>query len=94
MCIRDRLETPTGHVVAQVSVQESMKTGHIRVPHGWWYPELRGQQALGGAFISSDAMMCSDDDEYLDREQGVPHFKGFAARIEKVEAPAALKDSA
>lgn len=86
-----KLETPTGHVVAQVSVQESMKAGHIRVPHGWWYPELRGSEELGGAFLSSDAMMCSDDNEYLDHEQGVPHFKGFPARIEKVEAPQALR---
>ena len=86
-----KLETQTGHVVAQVSVQESMKAGHIRVPHGWWYPELRGSELLGGAFLSSDAMMCSDDNAYLDREQGVPHFKGFAGRIQKVDAPESLK---
>ncbi len=85
-----KLETATGSVTAQVSVQESMKEGHIRVPHGWWYPELRGGEKLSGAFISSDAMMCSDENEYLDREQGVPHFKGFAARIEKTTAPPAL----
>ena len=85
-----KLETKTGHVVAQVSVQASMKTGHIRVPHGWWYPEMRGNAELAGAFISSDAVMCADDDEYLDYEQGVPHFKGFAARVTKTEAPVEL----
>ena len=85
-----RLQTPTGQVVAQVSVQATMKQGHIRVPHGWWYPELRGKAPLGGAFLSSDAMMCADDNAHLDREQGVPHFKGFAARIEKADAPGAL----
>lgn len=89
-----KLKTPTGEVVAQISVQESMKTGHIRVPHGWWYPELRGSEALSGAFLSSDAMMCADDNEYLDYEQGVPHFKGFAGRIEKTTAPAALQNPA
>lgn len=82
-----KLATPTGHVVAQVAVQDSMKAGHIRVPHGWWYPELRGSETLAGAFISSDAMMCADDNEHLDYEQGVPHFKGFAARIEKSTKP-------
>ncbi len=89
-----RLGTATGSVVAQVSVQASMKAGHIRVPHGWWYPELRGNETLAGAFISSDAMMCADDNEYLDYEQGVPHFKGFAGRIEKTEAPTALAEQA
>ena len=56
------LESATGKVAAQVSIQSSMKEGHIRVPHGWWYPESRGQQSLAGAFISSDAVLCSDED--------------------------------
>ena len=60
-----------------------MKEGHIRVPHGWWYPELRGEVDLAGAFISSDAVLCSDEDEWLDHEQGVPHFKGFPGKLEK-----------
>ena len=58
--------------------KKSMKEGHIRVPHGWWYPESRGQQSLAGAFISSDAVLCSDEDEHIDHEQGVPHFKGLS----------------
>lgn len=81
------LETPTGSVKAKIEVQDSMKEGHVRVPHGWWYPELRGKAKLSGAFISSDAVLCPDDDEFLDDEQGVPHFKGFPGRITKVEAP-------
>ncbi len=85
-----RLETATGQVTAELSVQPSMKEGHLRVPHGWWYPELRGQDGLAGAFISSDAVLCSDDDEYLDTEQGVPHFKGFPGRISKAERPPSL----
>ncbi len=85
-----RLETATGTVIAQVSVQDSMKPGHIRVPHGWWYPELRGEAHLAGAFLSSDAVLCPDDDEFLDYEQGVPHFKGFPARIVKAQRPAEL----
>ena len=67
-----------------------MKEGHLRVPHGWWYPELRGKVELGGAFLSSDAVLCSDDDEFLDHEQGIPHFKGYPGRLEKVEKPELL----
>ena len=42
--------------------------GHLRVPMGGGI-RLRGKEALGGAFISSDAVLCSDDDEFLDHEQ-------------------------
>jgi len=87
-----RLETKSGAVTAKISVQDSMKQGHIRVPHGWWYPELRGTEKLAGAFISSDAVLCSDDDEFLDKEQGIPHFKGFPGRIVKTTAPANFSD--
>ena len=87
------LQTAYGKVTAELSVQESMKQGHLRVPHGWWYPELRGDETLAGAFISSDAVLCSDDDEFLDYEQGIPHFKGYPGRVVKVEKPAQLKAS-
>ena len=82
-----KLSTPQGEVVAQVAVHETMKQGHIRVPHGWWYPELRGEASLAGAFISSDAVLCADSDEWLDHEQGVPHFKGFPGKVEKTDKP-------
>ena len=85
-----KLSTPQGAVLAQVAVHDTMKEGHIRVPHGWWYPELRGEVDLAGAFISSDAVLCSDEDEWLDHEQGVPHFKGFPGKLEKAEQPAQL----
>jgi anaerobic selenocysteine-containing dehydrogenase len=84
-----KLETRTGEVVAKVSIQDSMKEGHVRVPHGWWYPELRGSADLAGAFLSSDAVLCPDGPEDLDREQGIPHFKGFPGRIVKLSAPPA-----
>lgn len=87
------LETEYGQVTAQLSVQASMKTGHLRVPHGWWYPELRGKEDLAGAFISSDAVLCSDDDEFLDYEQGIPHFKGFPGRVVKAEKPVHIQEA-
>ena len=88
------LETPSGKVSARISVQKSMKEGHVRVPHGWWYPETRFEAPLSGAFISSDAVLCSDEDEFLDYEQGVPNFKGFPGRVTKSSLPRALENSA
>ena len=88
-----KLQTKTGEVTAKILIQASMKEGHIRVPHGWWYPEMRGTAALAGSFISSDAVLCPDDPEFLDYEQGIPHFKGFPGRIVKLdEAPAGMSE--
>ena len=86
------VQTETGSVAGKVLVQESMKERHIRVPHGWWYPEMRGgDTALAGAFISSDAVLCPDSIEFLDHEQGTPHFKGFPGRVVKrAEPPAGM----
>ena len=63
------------------------------MPHGWWYPELRGREALAGAFISSDAVLCSDDEAFLDSEQGVPHFKGFPGRLAPAAKPAQIQEA-
>jgi len=88
-----KIQTAYGEVTAKLAVQGSMKQGHLRVPHGWWYPELRGKVALAGAFLSSDAVLCSDDDEFLDHEQGIPHFKGYPGRIVKTQKPADFESS-
>ncbi|MEM9514899.1 MAG: molybdopterin-dependent oxidoreductase [Actinomycetota bacterium] len=82
-----RLETPYGQVTAKVELQAEMRPGHLRVPHGWWYPETRGRVDLAGAFVSSDAVLTPDDDEHLDYEQGVPHFKGYPGRLVPCDAP-------
>lgn len=70
-----KLQTETGEVTAKVLVQVSMKQGHIRVPHGWWYPEMRGEAKLAGAFSSSDAVLCPDDQHC---ESDVQETSGFA----------------
>ncbi len=85
-----RLETPHGHVTAKIEVQPGMRRGHVRVPHGWWYPETRGRLDLAGAFISSDAVLTLDSDDLLDHEQGIPHFKGYPGRLVACEPPAGM----
>lgn len=82
-----RLETPHGHVSAKVSIQPGMRPGHVRVPHGWWYPETRGRVDLAGAFVSSDAVLTVDTDDLLDYEQGIPHFKGYPGRLIACDPP-------
>ncbi len=85
-----RLETPHGQVTMKVSIQPSMRPGHLRVPHGWWYPETRGRVELAGAFVSSDAVLTVDDDDLLDHEQGIPHFKGYPGRLVACDPPVGM----
>ncbi|MDJ0789869.1 MAG: molybdopterin-dependent oxidoreductase [Myxococcota bacterium] len=83
------VETKNGKVRLQTLIRKDMPKGLIRVPHGWWKPEAtQGEGQLSGAWLHADAQICPDDDDFLDREQGIPHFKGVPARITKVEGSA------
>lgn len=79
------VESPTGRIEIKVGIRDSMPDGLVRIPHGWWKPEMQRGLArqLSGALRFADAMLCPDDEEYLDREQGIPHLKGLPCRIVK-----------
>jgi anaerobic selenocysteine-containing dehydrogenase len=81
-----KIESAHGAIVAEVEIRSQMKAGHVRVPHGWWFPEIAPEAGLSGAFVCNDGMLIADGPEYLDAEQGVPHFKGFPGRVTRLEA--------
>jgi anaerobic selenocysteine-containing dehydrogenase len=75
-----------GAIQLLAAIRPDMPTGVVRVPHGWWKPEQpRGRQVLSGAWHHADALLCADDDDFLDREQGTPHFKGLPCRIVPIQ---------
>ncbi len=82
-----RIESAHGAIVAKVEIRATMRSGHVRVPHGWWFPEIEPDEGLSGAFLCNDGMLIADDPEYLDAEQGVPHFKGFPGRVTRLDRP-------
>lgn len=89
------VSTATGECTCRTLVRDDMPEGLIRVPHGWWKPELpEGTGDLSGAWTYADAQICGDDEEDLDREQGIPHFKGIPCAIRLVEAPRETVESA
>jgi hypothetical protein len=60
------------------------------VPHGWWKPETeQGRAHLSGAWDFADAQLTRDDDDFRDREQGIPHLKGVPCRIRLLGSDAA-----
>ncbi|MGY3555495.1 molybdopterin-containing oxidoreductase family protein [Williamsia sp. R60] len=83
------VESVHGVVQAKVDIRSDMLPGHLRVPHGWWFPELLSHIPDAGADLHNDGMLVGDGPEHLDREQGVPHFKGFAGRIRPLAMPPA-----
>ena len=91
------VENELGSISIMISIRDSMPDGLVRVPHGWWKPEMpQGIEGLSGARKYADAQLCRDDADYLDREQGIPHLKGVACRIRKLveAAPARADESA
>lgn len=81
------VSTPQGEVSGVVELRPDMLAGHLRIPHGWWFPELIGSLEGGGAHEHNDAVVIADGEEHLDREQGVPQLKGFAGALRRLDAP-------
>ncbi|MCA6098406.1 molybdopterin-containing oxidoreductase family protein [Bradyrhizobium australafricanum] len=80
------VRTEQGKCIAQAMVRHEMPKGLVRVPHGWWKPETtQGSRYLSGAWTYADAQICPDGPDYLDREQGIPHLRGIACAIRKLE---------
>ncbi|MCF4164115.1 molybdopterin-dependent oxidoreductase [Zavarzinia compransoris] len=85
-----KVETRTGAIEITVGIRANMPDGLVRIPHGWWKPEMaRGAGELSGALRYADALLCPDDGDFLDREQGIPHLKGVPCRISKQAGGAA-----
>ncbi|WP_445776123.1 molybdopterin-containing oxidoreductase family protein [Shewanella sp.] len=71
------IETIVGKIHMLVTFRDEFPEGLIRVPHGWWLPEEKDL----GAFEHNDAIIIPDSDDYLDKEQGIPHLKGVPCKI-------------
>ena len=71
------LQTAYGAVGAELSVQPNMKTGHLRVPHGWWYPEATDTEMLAGAFSRATRCCARTTTSFWITSRAYPISKGF-----------------
>lgn len=83
------VSNPQGAISGMVELRDEMLRGHLRVPRGWWFPELIDQLDGAGAHEHNDANLIADTDDDLDYEQGVPNLKGFAGAIRRLDEPPA-----
>lgn len=82
-----RISTSHGSVELQVLVDEAQPKGSLRIPHGWWKPEMSQGLAngLSGAMLYNDGMLFSGKAWNLDPVQGLPNLRGGVhARIEAI----------
>jgi anaerobic selenocysteine-containing dehydrogenase len=83
------VENELATITMKLVIKEGMPDNLVRVPHGWWKPEMKqGAGHLSGALKYADALLCRDDEDYLDREQGIPHLKGVPCQVKKIVQPA------
>jgi anaerobic selenocysteine-containing dehydrogenase len=82
------IESPAGSISLKVGTRAEIPRGSLRIPRGWWFPEMdEGGESLSGAWLSSDAVLMPDDDDYLDREQGVADMTCVPGRIRSCPEP-------
>ena len=82
------VETTHGRMMLLTKLDDAQPKGTIRVPHGWWMPELPPGPETGfsGAMVFNDALVIPDDDWNTDAEQGIPNLRGgLLAKIYPVE---------
>ena len=72
------VETVQGRMKALAKWDDAQPQGVVRVPHGWWMPELEpGLEAgLSGAMVYNDSLLIPDDEWNTDPEQGIPNLRG------------------
>jgi anaerobic selenocysteine-containing dehydrogenase len=71
------VETPHGRIELKAELRDTMPEELVRIPHGWWRPEEpQGTPHLSGALKHSDNVVLSDDDIYMDAEQGLIDLRG------------------
>ncbi|KRB72692.1 dehydrogenase [Nocardioides sp. Root190] len=87
----DWAEVSTRHGCIQGVIERrgDMSRRHVRVPHGWWFPELIDSDTDGAADRHNDGILVPDDRESLDYEQGTPQLKGFPGAVRRLERPPA-----
>ena len=88
------VENELASITLKLTIQNTMPDDLLRVPHGWWKPEMKqGTGYLSGALKYADAQLCRDDEDFLDREQGIPHLKGMYCQVKKIAQPSEETDN-
>jgi thiosulfate reductase/polysulfide reductase chain A len=80
------IETPRGRVRQRCSYFDGIDPGVIHAQHGWWFPELPGEEPwLHGVWESNINVVTSDDPEYCNRISGGWPLRAMLCKVYKAK---------
>ncbi len=80
------IESPRGRIMQKCSYFDGLDPGVVHAQHGWWYPELPGEEPwLHGVWISNVNVLTSSDLDHLDQPIGTWPFKNLLCKVYKVK---------
>jgi anaerobic selenocysteine-containing dehydrogenase len=80
------VETQRGKIKQRARLTEEVHPGMVHVQHGWWFPEMPGEDpGLHGLRESNANVLCTDTPEYCSREIGAWPDTAILCKIYKTE---------
>ena len=81
------IETQHGRVMQKVLIDKDIDQRVVHAQHGWWYPEMPGEEPwLHGVWVSNINVCTAGDEETCDEALGSWPLRTFQCRVNKVES--------
>jgi anaerobic selenocysteine-containing dehydrogenase len=81
------IETQHGRVMQKVDIFEDIDPKVVHAQHGWWYPEMPGEEPwLHGVWVSNINVCTSSDEAECDEALGSWPLRTFQCKVYKVKS--------
>lgn len=83
------IETRRGRIIQKCRYVEDLDPDVVHAQHGWWFPELPGEEPwLHGVWISNVNVLTDDDPDHIDKALGSWPLRTMLCKIYKAERSA------
>jgi len=81
------IETPRGRVRQKAELSDGIDPGVVHAEHGWWFPELPGEEPwLHGVWESNINVVINDDPEVCNQITGTWPLRTALCKVYKVKS--------
>jgi anaerobic selenocysteine-containing dehydrogenase len=81
------VETQHGRVMQKVEIFEDIDPKVVHAQHGWWYPEMPGEEPwLHGVWVSNINVCTSSSEAECDEALGSWPLRTFQCKVYKVKS--------